>query len=174
MKAETLCCLNFGKTNIARRLGRGTILVLLVLLLTGAWPASSVWAVAAEWEAPYGQAMNWAKQERYEQALTALAQLQTKYPTVAQILFDYAVVLHWDGRDKAATVLYESQISRYKDVPAYVQEAIANAYFRQQKYAPARILYQALATSDERRSRRARLMEAEVLILQNDPAALTI
>ena len=172
MKAGFVCSPIFAKTNIARRFGRGTIFVLLVMfLLVGAWPVSAVWAAATEWEAPYVQAMGLAKQERYEQALTALAQLQTKYPTVAQILFDYAVVLHWGGRDKAATALYESRISRRRDVPAYVQEAIANAYFRQQQYAPARILYQALATSDERRSRRARLMEAEVLILQNDPAA---
>ena len=125
MNAKKVCCLNFGKTNVARRMGRGTMLVLLVLLLTGVWPASAVGAVTAEWEAPYAQAMGWAKQERYEQALTALAQLQTKYPTVAQILFDYAVVLHWDGRDKAATSLYESQINKRRDVPAYVQEAMA-------------------------------------------------
>ena len=171
MKAETVCCLIFGKTNIARRLGRGTVLVLLVLLLNGAWPVSSLGEAAAEWEASYAQAMVWAKQERYGQALAALSQLQAQYPTIAQILFDYAVVLHWDGRDKAATSLYESQINKRRDVPAYVQEAMANAYFRQQKYAPARLLYHVLAAGNDQRSRRARLMEAEVLILQNDPAA---
>lgn len=171
MKPVTAYCQIFGKTNLARHLGCGIILVLFGLPLIGIWPLSPAWAAVAEWESPYAQAMTWAKQERYGQALTALSQLQTKYPAVAQILFDYAVVLHWDGRDKAATTLYENQISRRRDVPAYVQEAIANAYFRQQKYAPARVLYHVLSGSGDQRARRARLMEAEVLIRQNDPAA---
>ena len=143
---------------------------LCVMMSVWAWPLHPVLAAADEWSQAHAQAMDWAKEEKYGQALTALAQLQEKYPSVPRLLFDRAVVLHWAGRDKEATALYETKIAGLKDIPPYVQEAVANAYFRQANYALARPLYHNLASAGDLRGRRARLLEAEVLIRQSDPA----
>ena len=141
--------------------------VLFVLFMAIFAPLRSALAAPEEWKAAHTQALNWAREGKFEQALPALAGMQEKYPNAAPILFDRAVVLHWAGRDKEATTLYEAKISARRDIPTYVKEAMANAYFRQQNFAAARPIYEALAATGDRR---ARLMEAEVLIWQNDPA----
>ena len=164
---------NACKAKMARLPRNCAVLIcffLCLMMSLVAWPLHSACAAAEEWNAAHAQAMDWAKEEKYGQALTALVQLQEKYPSVPRILFDRAVVLHWAGRDKEATALYEMKIAGIKDIPPYVQEAVANAYFRQSNYALARPLYHNLASAGDLRARRARLLEAETLIRQNDPA----
>ena len=145
---------------------RAFLLVFWIILLS-VGQSQLVLAAADEWKAAHTQAMTWAREEKYEQALLALTQLQAKYPAVTRIYFDRAVVLQWAGKDKEATSLYETKISGIKDIPIYVKAAIADAYFRQMNFAAARNLYHAVAATGDRG---ARLLEAEVLIRQNDPA----
>ena len=166
-------CLKMININWARFRWNRAILIyfaVCLILLSEVLPISPVLAAAEEWRKPYEQAMNWVKEEKYNQALPLLAQLQEKYPSVPQLYFDRSVVLHWAGKDKEATALYEAKIAGRRDIPAYVMEAAANAYFRQGNYASAQMLYHVLSANGDRRARRAGLLEAESLIRQNNPA----
>lgn len=141
-------------------------IVLLLGVMTGPYVAA-----AEGWEALHGQAMKLAVEEKYELALPLLAKLQAQFPTTARILFDRTVVLQWASRDVEAIQLFEAKIRSRPDVPAYVQEAVATAYYRQKSYATARGLYRLLSQSDDRRmAKRAILMEAETLLRQGNPA----
>ena len=166
------CLKQININRVRFRWNRAVLVCLAVclILLAEISPISMAHAASEEWRKPYEQAMNWVKEEKYNQALFALAQLQEKYPSVPQLYFDRSVVLHWAGKDKEATILYETKIAGRKDIPAYVLEAAANAYFRQENYAPAQMLYHVLAANGDRRARRAGLLEAESLIRQNNPA----
>ncbi len=142
------------------------ICVIVSLLLLGDMrPAFS--AADEDWRIQHKQAIHWARESKFEQALPALARLQEKFPLISRIVMDRAVVLHWAGREKEATALYEAKICNGRDIPAYVQEAIADAYFSQLNYSAARPLYHALAATG---NRNARLFEAEILVRQNSPA----
>ena len=113
------------------------------------------------------QAIELARGNDFKQALAILAELRSRYPNAAPLWVDSALVLHWSGDDKAATDLYETKLRQRPDVPAYLKEAMANAYSRQEKYAEALPLLQQLSAGGERRFR---IRTAELLIRLQNPA----
>ena len=130
--------------------------------------AGDVALAAADWREPHARAVALARTGEVHQALAQLIALQERYPDAAPLLFDRAVLLHWAGRDPEATAWYEAKIRHRHDAPAYVRETMANAYIRQNNFAAARPIIGDLAATGERRFR---LLEAELLIRLDDPAA---
>ncbi len=141
--------------------GLAAIVCLLLCLAGGA-------VSAADWREAHVRAVAMARAGNVQPALEQLIALQEQNPSVAALLFDRAVLLHWAGRDREATAWYEQRLQNRPDVPAYVREAMANAYIRQNNFAAARPLVAALAAAGERRFQ---LLEAELLIRLDDPAA---
>lgn len=147
--------------------GRFIIVFLLVVLLTGNENFSTTFAAQEEWRPAHGQAVNLAREGKFSQALPILKTLEAQNPGVIILVFDRVVILHWSGQDKEALTLFEEKLRGRKDVPNYVKEAVANAYYRSGNFASARVMYRELATAGERRFK---IMEAQSLIRLNDPA----
>lgn len=146
-----------------RYLANHCLLALCLALLV--YPATAL--AAQPWQARHDQAIELARGNDFKQALAILAELRSRYPNAAPLWVDSALVLHWSGDDKAATDLYETKLRQRPDVPAYLKEAMANAYSRQEKYAEALPLLQELSAGGERRFR---IRTAELLIRLQNPA----
>ena len=146
-----------------RYLANHCLLALCLALML--YPATVL--AAQPWQARHDQAIELARGNDFKQALAIMAELRNRYPNAAPLWVDSALVLHWSGDDKAATDLYETKLRQRNDLPAYLKEAMANAYYRSGVFAEARTLYKQLGANGERRFR---MMEAQSLIRMNNPA----
>jgi len=160
--------MNQGQDRKRARRNRFLSCVAWLLIVAFSFTAFPAAALAAEpWQATHDKGIELARAGDFKQAISIFAELRSRYPNAAPVWIDSAIVLHWSGDDKGATDIYESKLRNRRDLPLYLKEAMANAYYRTGVFTEARILYKELGATGEHRFR---MMEAQALIRLNDPA----
>ena len=79
-----------------------------------------------------------ARRGAYDTAISSLQALAQSAPSDTGVRFDLAVVLHWAGRSREATDVFES--TRATEAPEYVLSAMTRAYRDQQRWNEAAAL----------------------------------
>ena len=97
-----------------------TVFACLTLLWSAGQAADEVAPPAAR-----EQAVAAARAGRLEEALAQLAELRAQHPQDAEVLWDYAVVLAWSGRDSEVLALAATLDA--EAAPAYASGAVARA-----------------------------------------------